>query len=281
MPAFCTVVQYLPDPLTEERINIGVIVYGDGVVRSRFLTDWTRVRQFSTGRDISFLRELAAEFQDAHLKPPIPQFIEAGMAVDINERLIQRMARSWSNSIQLTEPKGSLLGVDELLDDSAAHYLHERSRERRHYRDKQEAVRITRRALEQALKREFQDDVAVNPANLLHSRFPINGRYEQHFFDLALANGQAIAGSLGVSFQVHDPSNLERNLSVAKWTVIDVRQEHPNLPLAIVTLPPSRHSKMYDDLVSTAVQLRSEVVPEGEVNRWAQRMAERAKAEAH
>jgi Protein of unknown function (DUF3037) len=59
MPGYYSVVQYLPDPVTDERVNIGVITYGDGGIRCRFLRTWTRVRMFG-GEDVSFLREFAA-----------------------------------------------------------------------------------------------------------------------------------------------------------------------------------------------------------------------------
>ena len=41
-----TVIQYHPDPLAQECLNIGVIAYGGGEIRSHFISDWRRVRQF-------------------------------------------------------------------------------------------------------------------------------------------------------------------------------------------------------------------------------------------
>jgi hypothetical protein len=36
MVCYYTIVQYYPDPIADERINIGVMVFGDDQVRSRF-----------------------------------------------------------------------------------------------------------------------------------------------------------------------------------------------------------------------------------------------------
>ena len=60
-----TVVQYLPDPLNGECINIGVVVLGDGQVLSRFLGEWDRVECFSGGRDITFLRHFAERVHES------------------------------------------------------------------------------------------------------------------------------------------------------------------------------------------------------------------------
>ena len=58
MPSRYCIIRYVPNPLTEERVNVGVIAYDDTQVRVRFLERWNRVKHFA-GRDITFLRDLA------------------------------------------------------------------------------------------------------------------------------------------------------------------------------------------------------------------------------
>ena len=58
MPAFYSIVQYVPDPVIDERINVGVIVFGEGRVMSRFVDNWRRVRNFGS-EGIAFLRKFA------------------------------------------------------------------------------------------------------------------------------------------------------------------------------------------------------------------------------
>ena len=41
-----TVVQYVPDPIADERLNIGVIAISGDRARARFLTNWARAERF-------------------------------------------------------------------------------------------------------------------------------------------------------------------------------------------------------------------------------------------
>src|SRR4051794_22009968 len=105
MPSHFTVVQYVPDVGTGERMNIGVIAFDDQHVWPRFLQQWTRVQQFAPDGDVAFLRDLAARFtesarNDEHL---------FGSQGTLAPERIQEIARTWSNSIEFTPPRGSLL----------------------------------------------------------------------------------------------------------------------------------------------------------------------------
>ncbi len=73
MASFYTVVQYVPDPVTDERVNIGVIVAAEDTVQSRFLSNWRRVKQFG-GTLESWLRtklrsSVASSITTKNLKP--------------------------------------------------------------------------------------------------------------------------------------------------------------------------------------------------------------------
>ncbi|MBD2774779.1 DUF3037 domain-containing protein [Iningainema tapete] len=61
-----SIIQYVPDPIADERINIGVVVFNEDAVKSRFLTNWERVRLFGM-EDIDFLKDFADRVQKAAL----------------------------------------------------------------------------------------------------------------------------------------------------------------------------------------------------------------------
>jgi hypothetical protein len=90
MAAFYTVVPYVPDPVRDERLNIGVLVFGDGQVRSRFVDNWHRVRNFGEER-IDFLRSFARS------------------ADRLTEEEVRRVARTWHSSIRPGEGFPTLL----------------------------------------------------------------------------------------------------------------------------------------------------------------------------
>lgn len=72
MSAYYTVVQYVPDPVTDERVNIGVIAFDRGVVRSRFLRNWRRIQQFGS-ENLAFIKEFVQRvLRSSSLEVPLP-----------------------------------------------------------------------------------------------------------------------------------------------------------------------------------------------------------------
>src|ERR1700682_5257485 len=98
MPSHYSIVQYVPDPISDERINVGVIATGDGgAVRVRFLNHWQRVRQFGL-RDVSFLQDFARRIEIGQR--------ELNLSGDEwSEPILRRLSSEWIQSIQLTEPR--------------------------------------------------------------------------------------------------------------------------------------------------------------------------------
>jgi len=41
-----SIVQYVPNPIADQRINIGVLAFDDNRVCVRFLSNWERVKRF-------------------------------------------------------------------------------------------------------------------------------------------------------------------------------------------------------------------------------------------
>ena len=68
MSAQFSVIRYVPDPITEECVNFGVVAWDGERIRCRFLSNWTRVRSFGQQK-LDFLREFAKEMTavTAHL----------------------------------------------------------------------------------------------------------------------------------------------------------------------------------------------------------------------
>src|SRR5215204_5185211 len=100
-----SVIQYLPDPATDERINFGVLAYGGGEAYARFVRDWRRIRGFG-GQDTLFLREFARDVEaSTSSQGRLPLF--GAETLDPDELILS--VGTWKNSIQLTEPRASTL----------------------------------------------------------------------------------------------------------------------------------------------------------------------------
>jgi DUF3037 family protein len=255
-----SIIQYVPDPITDERINIGVLVLDDqGDVSARFLKQWRRVESFG-GADTRFLRDFAREV--AALAGAQQRLIKSG---GISKEVLEQAAGKWLNTIQLTPLRASTLDADSLLDEIAQRFLRERVTQRR-VRDRRAAASIAASHLTTALG----ELGALSPEHYVHRNYAIQGGHEQHSLDVALANGSARLGVLGLSFESGIASQLRREIAATAWTVDDVRSAAPDLPVTVVALPPrSGGSKTFDHAVELFESLEARVVREDEVSEWA------------
>ena len=94
------VVQYVPDLVRGESVNIGVFLHSpqEKYLGCMFTDDFKRVKRFHPQADLEFLRELQQDFEK--------QIDESG---DDLEKYLQTMQRSFSNLIQLAEPRTCFL----------------------------------------------------------------------------------------------------------------------------------------------------------------------------
>ena len=58
MPSRYSIIQYVPNPIADERINIGVLAFDENLVKVSFLKNWQRVKDFG-GENIDFLQDFA------------------------------------------------------------------------------------------------------------------------------------------------------------------------------------------------------------------------------
>jgi hypothetical protein len=264
--AHYTIVQYVPDPIAEERVNIGVLAYSGENVQSRFITRWDRVKSFAPG-DITFLKDFARQMNP----PRLTQFgfqMENGAPPKLNEDEIDEMIEGWRHSIQFTAPRGSTLTPEELVKRMAGRFLKAPSERKPRARDKRAAISLAANQLGLAVREK-----GLQPGEVLKKGYPIAGRVEIHQFDLGLANGRTYLGAQALSFEVPQDRTLERDLEATAWAIDDVRAKHKNLPLAVVVLPPHApgKSKLFGRAQLLFGKLGAELVTEGQVPSWAER----------
>lgn len=118
MISYYCIVRYVPNPLIEEFVNVGVVTFGEGQVYVRFARDLQRAQQFG-GRDVGFIRE-AETWLTAVAKAQLARETRLGAS------LLRPLAEEWANTIQLSRPRAAVLDPRELLDEVAKEYLQER-----------------------------------------------------------------------------------------------------------------------------------------------------------
>ncbi len=118
MASYYSIIRYVPDPISEEAMNIGVAVFGSGGrPQFRFIEDWTRARQFG-GERTDFLERFGRQVSSKQL----------GIFADSSEwdepRLRSVLGR-WHNSIQFTTPRTSLKEPSALMSEVCSAFLRE------------------------------------------------------------------------------------------------------------------------------------------------------------
>ena len=213
-------IQYVPDPVADERINVGVLVFDENRVRARFLKGWGRLDRLGR-KDVSFLKPFAEEITDR---------CEATLFTDgqIDAEMIRRAAATWRDSIQLTEPGGSPLNLDALCEDAEGRFLGA---------DRPRKLRlITTNSLRKLVLDEAKiafGRKGAPPHQFVRASCEIAGSVEPHRFSLTIANGHPhIAAEVFSFIGIIDQRGQERDVRAGAWAFNDVRKRNPNLPLA-------------------------------------------------
>lgn len=282
MPAHYTIVQFVPDPITDERVNIGVIVFGDGQVRSRFLQNWDRVSRFAQ-EDISYARDFANWVEQAAVRsasePLMASLPGLPDPVRLDEHSIRRMAGEWSNSIQLTAPQPSLENPEALLLKMVRTFLREPVRRQPVFRDRQFAARYA----VTTVRRSVSDRIGPTYAkDVVRSEYAIGGKVVPHLrVDLAITNSHIYLVSQALSFETYNMSDLDRQVRDAVYTLRDVGELVSEVQLDLVALPPKAEVKnfrkaadRFRELPAMCDQIGARLVLEGEVPAWAEQIAD-------
>jgi Protein of unknown function (DUF3037) len=262
-----SVIQYVPNPIADERINIGVLVFDEQAVRVHFLQSWDRVRCFGLSEDIDVLKNFAVEMDEV-TKEGLLFPGDRPTNIPAHERLV-KVARGWRNGIQFTEPRGSLAGVDQVLDELARTYLLEPPEKRQKLRDRQAAAKIATSSVRDVFITKFGKAKAKQ---FVKAGVSLKGSHKEHQFDVAVANGRPYLAAHGISFEVHTPESIQDAIA---WMIMEVKQVEPTLPLVIITLPPTQNTPDYMALLAshgrmtaTYKDLGAIVIDEAKVESW-------------
>jgi len=266
-----TVVQYLPKPLSGERINVGVIAWAEGRIAAKFIGDWRRVRSFG-GEDIDFVRDFVRRIEDAAENTPSLPGFERDSTID--EARLRKFIGDWVNSIQFSDPKTSLKPPDEVVSEVSPIFLRTPRQHPRRARDRRFVAALAYHRISAAVKQVLDRSTA----ELVKRHFPIRGRFDEHQFDVVVANGRPLFAAQGLSFELPDSVTLRKDVDATAWAVDDVRKRKLDLPLAVLALPPKKETKLYARATQIFEGLDAAVLTESDVDKWATRVAKKTLA---
>jgi len=182
---------------------------------------------------------------------------------------------TWHHAIQFSPPRGSLKDAEALLADVAPMFLREPpARRQRRARSRTTAARIAADLLFRAVQEKLPDRVN----DLFEKNSQLAGHLESHQFDVLLANGRPLAAVQALSFEGGDSPALQKEVDATAWIIEDVKRKYRNLPVAVFLLPPKGASKSYTRARKLFPQLKSDLVPEHEMEQWARKQARAAAA---
>ena len=262
-----SVIQFVPNPVTDERINIGVLAFNQDEVEVKFTPNWVRVRRFA-GSEISFLKEVVKEIEEAASENLVLPSLERGP--QLNEFIIEKMVSEWSNSVQFTDVRASLKPVKDLIKSISIQFLVQPIQHEREYRDRMVAVKIGKGFMRDALEEKMGKEKA---SHFLHTQHDVLGKYGPHTFDAVIANGTPYAALQAVSFELPVATELDQLVDALAFKISDVRQVQPKMPIGVLALPPKsssqgRAKKIYDRALLTYDGLKATVINEHIAKKW-------------
>ncbi len=260
MASFYTVVQFVPDPVADERINAGVIVYGEGQILAHFVENWNRLQRFGN-KDVSFLKQFAHDLMER---------IRAGTAEpQITEATLQEMVSSWRSAIQFTAPRGSLLSLEALLEDAEGRFL-----ANDHPQGNRPFTRwYMKRLAFNAACLAFVQRGGERARRFVKRNFSIPGVISSHPFSLAIANGSPLVAAEVFSFVGTDRKAQEKDVMATAWAFEDIRKRHGTMDLAALVLTGEEPSPAYEDAGKVFGSLGVRIVPKDQVDTWSDEVA--------
>lgn len=226
-----TVVQYVPNPTADERMNFGVIAWDRERARSRFVTDWRRLRFFG-GENIKFLREFAERIDDlTAAQLPLPNVFPEDT---LDSERLQKFIGTWSHSIQFTQARGSLKNADALLDEAASTFLRPIAVRHTRGHDRRAAARDAYQGVFKVIHRRLPNKAQ----ELVRQKEIVQGKYDKHKVDVALLNGRLYGAVQALSFEIHDSELLDREIDSTAWSIDDMRKRFRRMPIAVYVLRP-------------------------------------------
>jgi hypothetical protein len=124
----CTfqLIRYVPDPVRNEFVNIGVVLQTEEQSLLRFTRDWSRVRCLDPDADTQMLEALEIEASKRLHSQELPS-----TPTPMQKPILERFEDSLSNNLQITESKGYLAEtVKTGLEDLMRRYVDNPRREK-------------------------------------------------------------------------------------------------------------------------------------------------------
>lgn len=261
-----SVVQFVPDPIAGEAVNLGVIAWDDGGIKTEVIKDWRRISSFAYS-DIGFLRDFVKTFSRLSSN----QARLPGLLGDkpLNPADLEQLIEGWKNSIQFTPIRTSMKSAADLSRDLAKIFIKTKTPIRRKF-VKSKAVKFATGVFYEL----FESRVGINVEKYVFNGEPIQGKLDSHQFDVVVKNGKLITALDTLSFASQNPKEIIRDIDATAWKLQDVKKKYKLVPLCVMAVK----SDLADVHVITKAraifsELDTKLVEQSELKNWVRRNA--------
>lgn len=266
-----------PDPIADERINIGVVVLTGDSARVRFVSSWDRVKRFAGDVPIGHVKDFAESLELTTMGvPTAPQYTPMFDPVSLSTgAMIREMVNSWSLTIQFTPLQPSLEEPHALLERLSDRFLKKQPKQARRARTKAQVIDTAIKSIRTEIAKSSLDLIS-RPITVQTHKTIAGKTIGSIPSDLSLVNGHLLGAAQAVSFQIGDVAETKAQRITSLLSLVDVRSLDSRVNVAMVVAPPlpgtSNFRVMHEEFESTRRDARSanvRLVTEDEVPEWA------------
>lgn len=247
------VVRLVPDEIRQEFVNVGVVIAPmHGHAYAQFAPKSEARRLTSLGYEGDFETLLSVE----------RDILAWG---DRAAMYLEEASQSWAGTLRFSELGAARHETPrDLLAELYARYVERTGSPHASpaSRDRREARKIVRDALR-----------AVLPAEAVQKRPIVPGTVETHKFDAGVKNGKLLHAVTTLSFDIKTERVLAGEVDAGAWSIADVRDGNPSLPISVVTIGRSQ-AKQLNRAKDIYAKLGATIVKEDELGDWAKEVSD-------
>ena len=255
-----SVLQFTPDPVAGELLNIGIVAWNADSAACKITNNWRRIRAIA-GEKLESIQSYADQLASlANSWGPLS-------GDSFQENIVSRVSVGAYAGFRLTPPRASVKTPRDVVSAVSHVFLSIVDADRERRRTRATAIAIATRALKVAVVSKFVDETYLNHLVLRES---VEGKFERHKVDLALRNGKVVSGSYAFSFESSDLGRIQKEVDATAWAIEDIRRGNSDVRLSVLTLPPTPlATSAYDRAVRLFAAMHVPVVTEAALSGWA------------
>jgi hypothetical protein len=255
MASYYSILQYVGDPVKDERINVGVFAFDQSRCKLVHTDDWSHLRCMFGSQSVRVVKDALRELRHW------------------NGQEVRTFAANPYGNFNVTEPSASMLSPEELLLYISRRVLTTKSAKASGYTVKSELLSDVRRQFRSKLIDRFgPGGIALlrdRKRLIFSTKVPINP-------DIAVGNGEVQSVVQALSFEERDEGKVQRDASATGFIIRSIREANGPISdahIGIVCLPPkngtTEMNRYYELAIADFTKRNAALLDEKQFGDWA------------